>query len=100
MNTLTFIIIGLLILLVVAVFTVLLPVAFIFNFKTGMAYRERLAGQIDKLRVLIRDQMTRCKACENTDTCDEKLEQKDISADSIDFCNNEKSLQELTKSLK
>jgi hypothetical protein len=52
MNTLTFIIIGLLILLVVAVFTVLLPVAFIFNFKTGMAYRERLAGQIDKLRLI------------------------------------------------
>jgi len=121
MNTLTLIIIGLLLLLVVAVFTVLLPVAFVFNFKTGMAYRERLAGQIDKLRlgkmlaalgidiagyiskeraVVIRDQMTRCKACENIDTCDEKLEQKDISADSIDFCNNEKSLQELTKSLK
>lgn len=121
MNTLSLIITGLLTLLVVAVFAVLLPVAFIFNFKTGMAYRERLAEQIDRLRlgkmlgalgididayiskeraVDIRDQMTRCKACVNTDTCDERLGQEDITADSIDFCNNEKSLQEMTKSLK
>lgn len=121
MNTLTLITISLLTILIVAVFAVLLPIAFIFNFKTGMAYRERLAEQIDKLRlgkmlgalgvnidtyiskeraVDIRDQMARCKACANTATCDERLEQEDITADSIDFCNNEKSLQEMTKSLK
>ncbi len=121
MNTLTLVIIGLLTALVVAIFSVLLPVAFIFNFKTGMAYREKLATQINRLRlgkmlgalgididtyiskeraVEIRDQMTRCKACEKTDTCDERLEQNDITADSIDFCNNEKSLQEMSKSLK
>jgi hypothetical protein len=121
MNTLSLIITGLLTILVVVVFAILLPIAFIFSFRTGMAYRERLAGQIDKLRlgkmlgalgididayiskeraVDIREQMTRCQACENTDTCDERLEQEDITADSIDFCNNEKTLQEMTKSLK
>ena len=121
MNTLSLIIIGLLTILLVAVFAVLLPIAFIFDFKTGKAYREKLADQIDKLRLAkmlgalginidtylskeravdIREQMTRCEACENTDTCDEKLEQEDISADTIGFCNNEKSLQEMTKSLK
>ena len=121
MNTLSLITVGLLTILVVAVFAVLLPVAFIFNFKTGAAYRKKLADQIDRLRlgkmlgalginidtyiskeraVDIREQMTRCKACENTDTCDEKLEQKDITADSIGFCNNEKTLQEMSKSLK
>ena len=56
---------------------------------------------VSRQRVVnIREQMTRCKACDNTGECDEKLEQGDIAADYIGFCNNEKSLQELTHTLK
>ena len=121
MNTLTLITIGLLMILILAVFTVLLPIAFVFNFKTGMVYRERLAGQIERLRlgnmlaalgidtdayvskeraVDIKEQMTRCKACENTETCDEKLEQDVVTADSIGFCNNEESLRKMAQTVK
>ena len=117
MNTLTLITLGLLLTLVVAVFAVLLPRAFVLNYKTGMVHRERLAGQIDTLRlgnmlavlgidtaayvskqraVDIQEQMSRCTACENTASCDEKLQQEDVTADEIDFCSNEEALRKLT----
>ena len=108
----------LLIILLLAVFFVLLPVAIIFNFKAGIKYREKLAGQIERLRlgkmlaalgididayismersVDIWEQMNRCKACDNTEECDDRLSEGVIDADDISFCNNEKSLQELTR---
>ena len=116
MNTLTLVTVGLLLALVLAVFAVLLPRAFVVNFKTGMLYRERLAGQIDKLRLGnmlaalgidahayiskqsaadIREQMTRCKACGNTAACDEALTQEGVTADEIGFCDNEDALQKV-----
>ncbi len=41
----------------------------------------------------IHKQMESCSACKNTDKCDEKLSTKDLSADDIAFCNNEKDLK-------
>ena len=96
----------LLIILVLAVFFVLLPVAIIFNFKAGIKYREKLAGQIERLRlgkmlaalgididayasmertVDIWEQITRCKACDNTEECDDRLAEGVIDADNISF---------------
>jgi hypothetical protein len=119
MNTLTLVTVGLLLALVLAVFAVLLPKAFVVNFRTGMLYRDRLARQIDRLRlgkmlaalgisrdtyisreraVDIREQMTRCDACTNTATCDEKLEQETVTADEIGFCNNEQALRKAAAS--
>jgi len=84
----------LLAILLLAAFVVLLPVAIIFNYKAGMKYREILTRQIERLRlgkiiaalgididtyismertVDIREQITRCKACDNTEECDDKL---------------------------
>ena len=119
MNILTLVTVGLLLALVLAVFTLLLPMAFVVNFKTGAVYREKLASQVDRLRlgnmlaalgittdtyvskeraIDIREQMTRCKACENTASCDEKLQQEAVTADEIGFCSNEESLRKLARS--
>ena len=107
--------------LLLAAFLVLLPVAIIFNYKAGMKYRDILARQIGRLRlgkmlaalgvdigsyvsmdrtVDIREQITRCKACDNTDECDDKLAEGAIDTDSIGFCKNEETLQELTRTPK
>ena len=111
----------LLAILLLAVFFVMLPIAIVFNFKAGMKYREKLAGQIERLRlgkmlsslgididayvsteqgVIIREQMARCKACENTEECDDRLAAGSIDADNIGFCNNEKSLQGVARAAK
>ena len=108
----------LLAILLLAAFLVLLPVAIVFNYKAGMKYREILARQIERLRlgkmlaalgididtyvsmeptVDIREQITRCKTCDNTEECDDRLAEGIIDTDNIGFCNNEKSLQELTR---
>ena len=108
-------------LVVVLIFAVLLPLAIGTNVKAGLVYREKLAGRIEKLRlgkmlsalgididayvsqvrsVEIHEHMTRCKACENVEKCDEKLEGGDIAPDTIDFCNNEQSLQSLGDTIK
>ncbi len=108
-----------LLLLLVAVFAIWLPVAIVFNVRAGMAYREKLAGKIEKMRlgkmlaalgvdidayisnergVDIHDHVTRCKQCSNTSECDERISQGDINADEIAFCNNEQSLHKLTHS--
>jgi hypothetical protein len=42
----------------------------------------------------IREQITRCKACDNTEECDNRLAEGIIDTDNISFCNNEKSLKE------
>ena len=77
--------------LLLFIFTVLLPVAIVFNTRSGMKYRQALAEQLDHLRlgkmlkalgidrdsylsservVDIHEQMERCSACANTEKCD------------------------------
>jgi hypothetical protein len=105
--------------LLVAVFTIWLPAAIVFNVRAGMAYREKLAGKLEKMRlgkmlaalgvdidayisnergVDIHDHVTRCNQCASTSECDERISRGDINADDIAFCNNEQSLQKLTRS--
>ena len=102
--------------LLLATFMVLLPVAIIFNTRAGMKYRQALASQLERLRlgkmlvalgidtdsylsservVTIREHMDRCNACENTGECDNRLAEGAMDAESIGFCNNEASLQEI-----
>jgi len=110
---------AILLLLLFAVFAVWLPAAIVFNVRAGMAYRERLAGKIEKMRlgkmlaalgvdidayisnergVDIHDHVVRCNQCTNTNECDERISQGNINADDIAFCNNEQSLHQLTRS--
>ena len=112
---------GLLFVAMIVLFAVVLPLAIYFSVRTSRANREKLAGRIEKLRlgkmlsllgididtyiarergVDIHQHMSRCKSCSNLDECDERLEQGDITADDIGFCNNEQSLQELSRTLK
>lgn len=117
MNLFSLIVAGLLTLLTL-VFAGMLVSAIVFNLKAGTKYRKSLATRIDQLRlskmlsalgidvnrylhtqnaVDIRLHMDRCSACEKTDTCDEQLAAGDIKASDIDFCNNEKSLQDIAR---
>lgn len=117
MNIVSLLVAGLLGLLAV-VFAVLLFVAIIFNLKIGIRYRKSLAQEFERLRLSrmlealglnvttylyeepiteIHAQMKRCATCENTGTCDEKLGAGEVSAEDIEFCNNEKSLQSMLK---
>ncbi|MDH5515663.1 MAG: DUF6455 family protein [Gammaproteobacteria bacterium] len=110
---------SILLLLLLAVFIIWLPAAIIFNVRAGTAYREKLAGKIEKMRlgkmlaalgvdinayisnergVDIHDHVARCNQCSNTRECDERIAQGDVAADDIAFCNNEQSLQKLTRS--
>lgn len=107
--------------LLLATFMVLLPVAIIFNTRAGMKYRQALAEQLEQLRlhkmltalgidtdsylsservVAIREQMDRCNACGNTGECDTRLAEGAVDADSISYCNNEASLQEIARQQK
>jgi len=43
----------------------------------------------------IEEQIDKCSACQNTDTCDEQLANGSITVSSIDYCNNEQSLQNI-----
>jgi hypothetical protein len=107
--------------LLLVIFGFLLPVTIVFNTRSGMKYRRVLAEKIDQLRlgrmlaalgidtdvylssaraVDIRSQIDNCKACVNTEECDDKLAGGDIDAGEIAFCNNEDSLKLLVKDLK
>ncbi len=107
--------------LLLLVFTVLLPLSVVFNTRSGMNYRRVLARQLGKLRLgkmlkalgidtnrylsteyvaNIHKQMERCTACTNTEKCDTRLAEGDVTAEQIDFCNNEESLQKIDKQLK
>ena len=104
--------------LLLATFMVLLPVAIIFNTRTGMKYRQGLAEQLARLRlgkmltalgidtdsylsservVDIHEQMERCSSCANTEKCDKQLDEATLNADTIDYCNNEASLQKIAR---
>lgn len=104
--------------LLLFIFTVLLPVAIVFNTRSGMKYRQTLVKQLDHLRlgkmltalgidrdsylsservVDIREQMERCSACANTEKCDIQLDEGNVDAGTIDYCNNEASLQKIAR---
>ena len=104
--------------ILITVFVVFLFTAIIFNMKTGERYRSMLANKLVNLRlnkmlgalgvdvntylhnesiVDIQNQMARCTECENTDQCDDRLSNNEIAAADIDFCNNEKELQEIVR---
>lgn len=86
------------------------------NVIVGMEFRKNLARQVNALRlnkmltalgidinrylhseriIDIEDQIGKCAACENTKTCDDQLGKGAIKASDIDYCNNEKSLQQI-----
>jgi hypothetical protein len=117
MNTITLIALAVLALVVVS-FSVLLPLAIVFNVRAGEKYRKGLAEKVNQLRLgkmlkalgvdidvylnserslEIQQQIDRCAACGNTAECDDKLAGDALSPDSIDFCNNEESLREIAK---
>lgn len=104
--------------LILLTFSVLLPVAIVFNVRAGEKYRKGLAEKVNRLRlgkmlaalgvdinrylssersVDIQQHIDRCNACVNTAECDEKLDSHDIDPEHIGFCNNEASLQEIVK---
>jgi hypothetical protein len=116
-NTLLLVVVGLLV-IGLAVSLVMLPIAIVFNLEAGKRYRRDLAVKLDRLRlgrmlaalgididvylnheriVEIDQQMRRCAACTNTDTCDDNLRMGGIAADNIGYCNNEQSLQAMLK---
>ena len=107
--------------LLLAVFIVWLMVAIIFNTRAGMKYRQGLTDQLERLRLGkmltalgietdgylsteratdIREQMERCNACANTVECDTRLAEGPVDSGSIDYCNNEASLQKIAERLK
>jgi len=115
MNTLTILALVLLTLLLVT-FSVLLPVAIVFNVRAGEKYRRDLAEKVNRLRLGkmlealgvdidiylnsersldIQQHIDRCNACDNTAECDDKLTGQGIDPDHIGFCNNEASLREI-----
>ena len=104
--------------LLLVIFTILLPLAIIYNTRAGMKYRQVIAGQLGRLRLGrmltalgidtdrylsservadIREQMERCNACGNIDECDTQLAQGTVNADTISYCNNEESLRKIVE---
>ena len=86
------------------------------NVIVSMEFRKNLARKVNELRlnkmlsalgidvnsylhservIEIEEQIDRCSACQNTDTCDEQLAKGSVSATSIDYCNNEEALQNI-----
>jgi len=47
----------------------------------------------------IQKQMNSCSSCENTTTCDEKLNNDSIDITEIDFCNNEADLKTIKQQI-
>ena len=115
MNIFTFLFVGLLAILH-AIFAITLAVAIVFNIKAGLKYRNKLAQQIEELRLSrmlgtlgidteaylhseqgleIKKQIERCAGCGNTQTCDEQLAAGDVSADNIDYCDNRDDLRSI-----
>ncbi|MBT8129442.1 MAG: hypothetical protein KJP10_05580 [Gammaproteobacteria bacterium] len=86
------------------------------NVIVGMEFRKNLARQVNALRlnkmltalgidinrylhseriIDIEEQIDKCAACENTETCDDHLGKGAVQASNIDYCNNEKSLLQI-----
>lgn len=102
--------------LTLAVFSVALFLAIVFNVRVGIKYRESLAKKLHALRLskmlsalgisiteylhtesigTIQEQMHRCSECVNTEECDDNLSNNNIDVNGIDFCNNESSLKDM-----
>jgi hypothetical protein len=117
MNAISIVIGGLLAVLALT-FAVLLVSAIVFNVNAGKKYRRSLANRVNQLRlsrmlgalgidvdtylhteriVDIQEQMDRCSACDNLETCDDQLSKGTVDAADIGFCNNEQSLQEIAR---
>lgn len=86
------------------------------NVIVGMEFRKNLARQVNALRlnkmltalgvdinrylhseriIDIEEQIDKCATCENTEICDDQLGKGAIQASNIDYCNNERSLQQI-----
>ena len=86
------------------------------NVIVSMEFRKSLARKVNELRlnrmlealgidvnsylhseriVDIEEQIDKCSTCQNTETCDDQLAKGSITADSIDYCNNEQSLHQI-----
>jgi len=89
------------------------------NVIVGMEFRKNLARKVDALRlnkmlaalgidinnylhservIDIEEHIDKCSECQNTETCDDQLAKGAIQASNIDYCNNEKSLQQIVAS--
>jgi len=89
------------------------------NVIVGMEFRKNLARKVDALRlnkmlaalgvdinnylhservIDIEEHIDKCSVCQNTETCDDQLAKGTIQASNIDYCNNEKSLQQIVSS--
>jgi len=95
---------------------ILLPAAIIFNFNVGKKPRQKLAQQLDQLRIskmikalgidatqylhkehihTINTQMARCSECGNTARCDDELDSGKVNITNIAYCNNEVALKDI-----
>ncbi len=89
------------------------------NVIVGMEFRKSLAAKVNALRlnkmlgalgidinsylhservIDIEEHIDRCAACGNTDTCDDQLAKGAVQPGSIDYCNNEATLQRIVAS--
>ena len=89
------------------------------NVIVGMEFRKSLARKVNALRlnkmlaalgidissylhservIDIEEHIDKCSTCQNTETCDDQLAKGAIQASNIDYCNNEKSLQQILAS--
>ena len=105
-------------LLVLFMLYVILRMSYVImrNVIVGMEFRKNLARKVNALRLNkmlaalgidvngylhservldIEEHIDRCSACQNTETCDDQLASGSVQADSIDYCNNEQSLQRI-----
>jgi len=117
MNTITIIVGGLLVLLLV-IFIIRLFYNITINLINGRKFHHALEKDFSKLRLNnmlsaldinktqylyqtnvkdIHQQMKRCTDCTNTTDCDEKLDSPEVDVTEIDFCNNEENLKKIKR---
>lgn len=115
MEFLSIIVLGLMIALLIAI-SILIPAMIVFNIKAGEKYRENLAEQLSQLRINrmlgalgidvnrylhqqhvheIHQHMNRCESCENTDQCDQELNNNQVDPANIAYCNNDEALNKI-----
>lgn len=89
------------------------------NVRNGMLFRTMLAEKVNSLRLSrmlaalgidvgkylheeqvldIEHQIDRCTSCENTETCDDQLQQGTVETSNIGYCNNESDLKSMLAS--
>lgn len=99
-------------------YAVMLVVRVRRNYLAGSGFRESLLLQVTSIRIGkmmdalginkvlylhqetvidINNHISHCAECNNTAVCDEKLDSQSVSSESIDFCNNEESLVEISR---